>query len=372
MRNLNKFLNLFLIAIAVLIVLVLGIRLLIKIMPSKTKLNFMDGILRRNKSIHSASILIKDFKNNSEHRFEKGNFKEDKYYLASVTKLYVHAIIFQMIDEGLISYETKLLDVLAKEGWEGILILDGVDHSGDITVSHLINQTSGIPDYESDYKLDGKSIMERLVEDDFTFSFEDALKATKSVESLHKPGVGKKAYYSNLNPLLLSKIAERITGKSFSKLLSERILLPNNLSSTMIISSPDDAIPVYYGDIESRPFKYTSSAPAAGGIVASVEDSMSFLVSYFNGELFDISHLSKSEFRAIQFIPIKYGNGMMEIEMGMLMSPFIPAPRIIGHSGSTGSFAFYQPESRIFVAGTINQVKTKPFPYIYGYINAMK
>ncbi len=372
MRNLIKFLKLLSIAIAVLIVLVLGIRLLIKIMPSKTKLNIMDGILSRNKSIHSATILIKDLKNNKEHRFEKGNFKEDKYYLASVTKLYVHSIIFQMIDEGLISYETKLSDVLAKEEWEGILTVDGVDHSGDITVSHLVNQTSGIPDYESDYKFDGKSIIENLVEEDFDFSFEDALEATKSVESLHKTGEGKKAYYSNLNPLLLSKIAEKITGKSFLKLLSERILSPNNLSSTMIISSPDDAIPVYYGDIESRPFKYTSSAPAAGGIIADVDDLMSFLDRYFNGNLFDISHLSKSEFRPIQFIPIKYGNGMMELEMGMLMSPFMPAPRIIGHSGSTGSFAFYQPESRVFITGTLNQAKTKPFPYVYGYINAIK
>lgn len=131
-------------------------------------------------------------------------------------------------------------------------------------------------------------------------------------------------------------------------------------------------MPIYYGDVEKRPVKYTSSAPSAGGVIASTEDVMDFLQYFFKGELFNTSHLTESQFLPIQFFPIQYGNGMMKVEMNALMSPIIPAPRIIGHSGITGSFAFYQPNSEILIVGTINQIKTQPFAYIYGYINSIK
>lgn len=45
--------------------------------------------------------------------------------------------------------------------------------------------------------------------------------------------------------------------------------------------------------------------------------------------------------------------------MPRIMSPFQPIPDIIGHSGSTGSVAFYVPDMDIYITGTINQ-QAKP------------
>lgn len=101
----NKYFKIIFIILALIVFCILSIRILIKLLPRNTKLSFMDRMLNKNKSIHSATIFIKDFKNKKEHRYKKGKFNEDKFYLASASKLYAHTIIFQLIDEGLIQYE---------------------------------------------------------------------------------------------------------------------------------------------------------------------------------------------------------------------------------------------------------------------------
>lgn len=60
----------------------------------------------------------------------------------------------------------------------------------------------------------------------------------------------------------------------------------------------------------------------------------------------------------------------MRLQLPRLMSPFLPAPEIIGHSGSTGSFAFYCPPYATYIVGTVNQMSGIPFEYVYRYLNA--
>ena len=45
-------------------------------------------------------------------------------------------------------------------------MIDGKDYGKDITVRHLVNQTSGLADYEMDFKGED-SIVERLRKEDF-------------------------------------------------------------------------------------------------------------------------------------------------------------------------------------------------------------
>lgn len=52
----------------------------------------------------------------------------------------------------------------------------------------------------------------------------------------------------------------------------------------------------------------------------------------------------------------------MRVKMPRIMSPFMPAPEIIGHSGSSGSFAFYCPSKQVYIVGTLNQTEKKSIP----------
>ena len=66
-----------------------------------------------------------------------------------------------------------------------------------------------------------------------------------------------------------------------------------------------------------------------------------------------------------------YGAGMMRLELPRIVSPVVPAPEILGHSGSTGSFAFRCPSRGVHVVGTLNRIDVKPFEAVYRAIREL-
>lgn len=339
--------------------------------PSSVKLAELDEKFMNDSSLSEACVYIKDLKNDKEHKIVKGDFTNKKFYLASVSKLFTHALIFQLIDEGILDYNGTISSYLNEREWAGIAKSRDEDFSGRITIKNLIDQTSGLADYETDFRIEGKQILVNLLEKDFSFSFQSAVDATRTLMPVSEPGKFGKAYYSNLNSLLLGRIAEVASKKSLYLLFKERIFDKLGLNCTRLVHNQVDIIPVRFGTKKHNPIKYISSAPAAGGIASTLEDTMTFIQAFFKGDLFDIKHIENVSFMPIQFYPIKYGAGMMEVEMNSLMSPIVPAPKIVGHSGSTGSFAFFDKASKIFIVGTSNQAKTNPFKYIYSYLDAL-
>ena len=60
--------------------------------------------------------------------------------------------------------------------------------------------------------------------------------------------------------------------------------------------------------------------------------------------------------------PIHYGAGYMKIQLGGLVTLFMGKGELLGHSGSTGSFAFYYPASDLFFVGDVNQMAKPAIP----------
>jgi CubicO group peptidase (beta-lactamase class C family) len=106
-------------------------------------------------------------------------------------------------------------------------------------------------------------------------------------------------------------------------------------------------------------------------MISTAPELMKFLKAFFNGELFAKSNIESVEWNKIQFSPLEYGKGMMRVKMPRIMSPFMPAPEIIGHSGSSGSFAFYCPSKQVYIVGTLNQTEKNPFQTIYTMLNCV-
>lgn len=182
---------------------------------------------------------------------------------------------------------------------------------------------------------------------------------------------GNKAYYADVNAMLLGKIAETVSDKTDEELLAEYICQPLNLLQTHWATGDEALAPIYKGKEIIDCQQYLASQFYQGGIVTSNRELMCFIRAFFRGELFSSSHISHPIFRPIQFRPLKYGSGMMQLTMGRIMSLFFSGVReIIGHSGITGSFAFYCPDKDIFVTGTFNQLKKQPYPTIFRAIAA--
>lgn len=320
--------------------------------------------LLKSKQLHEATILA--YRGNHPYLEEnKGQMTIDTpFAIASISKLYTYAIIFQLIDQGKLTYDTCLTTILPKN------VTDRLPNADQVTVRHLVDQTSGFPNYETDRQANGRILMDDILQQDRRVEWEEALGILAELPTRSNLG-GNKAYYADVNAMLLGKIAETVSDKTDEELLAEYICQPLNLLQTHWATGDEVLAPIYKGKEIIDCQQYLASQFYQGGIVTSNRELMCFIRAFFRGELFSSSHISHPIFRPIQFRPLKYGSGMMQLTMGRIMSLFFSGVReIIGHSGITGSFAFYCPDKDIFVTGTFNQLKKQPYPTIFRAIAA--
>lgn len=318
----------------------------------------------KDKSIHHATLLA--YQGNRQYLAEnKGDLTIDTpIAIASISKLYTDTIVFQLLDQGKLTYSTRLTEVLPKS------LTDCLSHAEIVTVKHLIDQTSGFPNYETDRQTNGKILMDSILEEDRRVEWDEALGILSTLSSKSSLS-GKRAYYADVNAMLLGKIAEAVTGKSPESLLDDAVCQPLNLQQTHWATGCEPLAPIYKGQDIVKCQQYLASQFYQGGIVTSNRELMRFIRAFFGGELFSLTHISNPTFRPIQFHPLKYGSGMMQLSMSPILSIFFAgAHEIRGHSGITGSFAFYCPEKDIFVTGTINQFSKHPYPMIFRVIAA--
>lgn len=319
-----------------------------------------------NKEIFGNALFIK--KGQETWLGSAGNLKgKSQYFIASTTKLYITAIVFQLCAEGRIRLEDPISMYLPENIMRGLHKYKGQDYSGEITIKHLLAQTSGLPDYFQGKKPTGKSILAELGEGkDQSWTFEEAIALSKTMKPHFKPGAKKKAHYSDTNFQLLGKILETLLQNKINHILDERICKPLELNRTFMYLNPaDKSIPnIYYGK-ESREMPLAmSSFKADGGIVSTAEESAKFLQAFFDGTLFPTEYLNEaqSEWNNI-FFPIQYGVGMMKFKLPRIFSPFKAMPVLYGHSGLSGAFSFYCKEKNVFICGTVNQIKNPSNSY---------
>lgn len=318
----------------------------------------------KNKAIHDATLLV--YRGGAKCIDEsKGRMTNDSpFAIASVSKLYTHALIFQLIDGGALAYETKLTDVLPRD------ITKHLPQVEDVTIRHLVDQNTGFPNYEMDRQPNGKVLMNEIFQHDRRVEFEEVLEIVSRLLPKSKQG-GQRAYYADVNAILLGKAAEIITGKSAKQLLADHICLPLDLVRTHWADGSEKIAPIFNGAHVVVCQQYLASQVYQGGIIATNSELMRFTRAFFGGKLFSPSHIARPTFRPIQFRPLKYGSGMMQLTVASLVAYFLGGVReICGHSGITGSFAFYCSQKDVFVTGTVNQFKYKPYATIFRLIAA--
>ncbi|HEY4390982.1 MAG TPA: serine hydrolase domain-containing protein [Paenibacillus sp.] len=301
-----------------------------------------------------------------------GQMKDDSpFAIASITKMFTAAVIFNLVDSGQLSLNGTLDQLFEFDLIAGLHVYKGSDRTGSITIQQLISQTSGLPDYFTEKGPDGTSFEEEILKKDTTIDFEQILSRSKQLEPHFINGDEGKAFYSDLNFDLLGKVAEQVTGEPLEDLYNKYIIKPLNLESTYLSKNDSRFIPIHIGkELVHRPMAISSQG-ASGGMISNSTDLMKFLKAYFHGELFSPTHITNVTWNKIQYFPLQYGMGMMRVKMSRLMSPFFPAPEILGHSGSSGSFAFYCPSRDLFIVGTLNQTEKNPFQLIYQMLDSV-
>ena len=315
------------------------------------------------KNIYESVVLIE--KGAGETIFSKaygGKDADSPIIAASITKMFTAACVFVLIQQGLMTLDDNLLNFYEPAYIKGLQFYKGKDYSYDLKISDLLCQTSGLADIYEEGK---NNIKKQAIISDTFLSFDKMIALTKEKEAHFPPNCKNKAHYADINFNILGDIVEKVTKCSLEKVFEKYIFSKINMTKTYLPVSEKEYIPmVYYGDKQLYRPQFIMCSKASGGCITSTRDLMIFIQAFFHGELFDIKFFHEKLYRKLQLsmFPICYGNGYMRIKMGGLSTFFLGQGDLLGHSGSTGSFAFYYPDKELFFAGDFNQMKYPALP----------
>jgi CubicO group peptidase (beta-lactamase class C family) len=240
------------------------------------------------------------------------------FEIGSISKQFVTATVMLMHEEDKIGLDDPIhayLPYLPSE-WVGV------------TVSQLMNHTSGIPDYEEIRTYDVYR---------YRLTPEDVIRIAHSRPMDFEPGTGR--YYSNTGYFLLSMIVERIEGQPLGKVLKNRIFDPLGMDQTRL-ADPEAIIPNraagYWvnkaGELINRNPTETSSTLGAGGLLSSVYD-----LATWDEALYGNDFLS-AESKADLWTPAILPNGdNTEYGFGWRLTPYYGFPSQ-SHSGQVAGF----------------------------------
>jgi len=188
------------------------------------------------------------------------NQPNTKHRLGSITKQFTAMLILQLVAERKLDLQAPITTYLP----------DYPKASGDIITSHhLLTHTSGIPNYTS---------FPKFMEDESRNPYTPEAFVKKFDEKALDFTPGEKFSYSNSGYFLLGVIAEKLSGKSYEKLLHEKIFTPLKMNNTGY-DNHGDILKNRATGYEKQGKDYRNSAYldmtipyAAGSMYSTVED----------------------------------------------------------------------------------------------------
>ena len=320
--------------------------------------NMVDG-----KRIFGAVMCVESGNDSFSQAAAAGQMQADsRYMIASVTKLYVTAVVMRLIEEGRLSLEDKISVHLPEAYWQSIHVLNGKDNSRELTVKHLISNTSGLPDYFFHKQANGRTVADDLMEgNDASWHLDKTIGLVRNLKPKFRPGHKGKASYSDTNYQLLGKIIELVTGQQIGEVFKEFIFSELGLKNTYAYADPSDTSPVpfYYKSTRLWLPEYMASVTVEGGIVSTAAEVMLFIKEFFQGRFFQKERIQDLKQWNLILPPpgmFYFGIGLEKLFTPWIASPLKPVRDVLGFWGQTGSFAFHHPETDLYFTGTTNQI----------------
>lgn len=159
------------------------------------------------------------------------NNVDTRFGIASGCKLFTAIGICQLVEKGIISFDTRLKDCLN---------ICFPEFDSDVTIHHLLTHSSGIPDYFDEEVMEDFS---ELWKDRPMYNIKspkDFLPMFQSRQMDFSPGTRFK--YNNAGYILLGLIIEELTGIKFTQYVEENIFKPCEMFNSGYFSL--DKLPV--------------------------------------------------------------------------------------------------------------------------------
>ncbi len=229
--------------------------------------------------------------------------------IGSITKTFTAIVVLQLVDEGRIDLDDDIGQYL-----DNPLVPTGA------TVRHLLQHTSGVPDYTPRYNEVARSCPENAI---------DPFALVAGERPAFAPGA--EWQYSNSNYLVLGQLIEALTGLPPASAIRERVIGPLGLGATYLEGSEDGPppVPAVADFYDSGPGPITCGTPVwanatDGGMISNAQDLDTFFRAVFGGQLVSASSLAAM----LETNEFGYGLGMSR-----LLEPPVEGVEIYGNGG---------------------------------------
>lgn len=268
--------------------------------------------------IYTKSVGFSDVEN------KKPANENSRYRIGSISKTFTAVLILKAMEENKIGLDEKLSKYYP-----------AIKNSDKITIEDLLYHRSGIHSFTNDEDYESWRSTAK--------SKEELVRIISRGESEFEPG--SRFEYSNPNYIMLSFILQDIYGKSYSRILEEKISLPLALRNTYfggrINTERNECYSYSFGKNWMQEKETDWSVPmGAGGIVSTPADLTKFGEALFSGKI-----ISEKSLAMMTTLKDDFGMGIFLLPFGESQS--------WGHTGAIDGFSSmfsYFPDSKISYA----------------------
>jgi N-acyl-D-aspartate/D-glutamate deacylase len=242
------------------------------------------AVIRDGEIVHRAGYGLADLETGTPIT------PDTTFRLASVSKQLTAMAIMLLAEEGKLDYDDPVVQYLPELERFG----------SEITIRHLLQHTSGLPDYYD--------TLEAELEEDWITNQEAVEFFSQWGETLFP--AGERYEYSNPGYEMLAAIVERVSRESFREFMDEKIFQPLGMNNTSLFDQTEP-------EIANRAFGYTRGGDGfviddehvlnylggSGGIYSSVNDLFLWDQALYTDRLVDPST------KALAFVPAVLDDG---------------------------------------------------------------
>ncbi|MDW7739025.1 MAG: serine hydrolase domain-containing protein [Bacillota bacterium] len=247
------------------------------------------------------------------------------FVIGSNSKSFTALAAMQLVEEGRLELDKPVRSYLP---W---FSMSGEFDSSEITIRHLLVQTSGISNAAGNT---------RILEDDSN-TLEEEIRELENVSLVHRPG---KAYiYSNVNYDILGLIIDTISNQGYVDHVRTRILSPLDMQNSFLTREDGEKAGLTPGHIKvfgfpvSPELQYLKNSLSSGFIISCAEDMSRYLVMHLGNGLYEGNTIISEEGLETIYQPGATESGDSEYAMGLIVRSDDNS-RLIMHDGGTQGF----------------------------------
>jgi CubicO group peptidase (beta-lactamase class C family) len=269
------------------------------------------------------------------------------FIIGSLSKSFTALAVMQLVEAGKLELDAPVQRYLP---WFSVA---DATASAQITVRHLLNQTSGLST-KTGRTFQGSG-------DTSATALEDTVRRLSTAE-LAEP-VGAKHQYSTVNYSVLGLIVQEVAGESYEQYVQTKILDPLRMrtSYTSDAAAESNGLATghnyWFGRPREADLPYNRGLLPAGYLISSAEDMTHYLIAQLNGGRFEgSSALSAAGVRELHRPAVATPEAGTSYGMGWFVGPLNGIPAV-HHQGETFNFhanLVLLPESRKGVVVLMN------------------